>query len=182
MRVVETYNRHDCESAFGLREWLAKLRKQRLDSGVPVPRPAPRVEPEKPEKPEKMERRLLRERLQALAEAMTDDAEKARLRLLAALVEFHDREEKVVWWEMFRLRDLQADELIDEPQALAGLVEVDAEPGGGKQVRRYRYPEQVLDLKGEERVYRLDRHRQGVRHPGHPHSRISSRSTPSRCA
>lgn len=156
--IVETYNRHDCESALGLRDWLEKLREQRIAEGVAVPRPT-RVEgPLTPEveKDDKLERRLLRERLQKLAETMTDEAEKARMRLLAAIVEFHDREEKVVWWEKFRLQDLSVDELAEEPQALIGLEEVPNEEGDTALTRRYRYPEQFLELKGGENVYRLD--------------------------
>ncbi len=154
--VVETYNRHDCESAFGLREWLEDLRKQRIAAGVELPRPVLKTQPPDAENPNKVERRQLRERLHQRAETMTAAADKQRIRLLAALVEFHDREEKVVYWEKFRLRDLQVDELIDEPQALSGLREIPSEEGDTKLTRRYAYPEQTLDLKGDEKVYRLD--------------------------
>ena len=41
--------------------------------------------------------------------------------LLAQMLEFHHREDKAVWWEYFRLRDLTDEELLDERAALSGL-------------------------------------------------------------
>ena len=41
--------------------------------------------------------------------------------LLAYLLDWHRREDKAAWWEYFRLRELPEEDLLDEPQAIAGL-------------------------------------------------------------
>ena len=43
------------------------------------------------------------------------------LRLLAYLIDWHYREDKVAWWEFFRLRDLPDEDLFDERSAVTGL-------------------------------------------------------------
>ena len=66
----------------------------------------------------------------------------------------HHREDKVVWWEYFRLVGLSDDELIDEPAAVAGLEFVGrvrdvlhATTGKptGSVVDRYAYPPQECE-------------------------------------
>jgi uncharacterized protein len=57
--------------------------------------------------------------------------------LLANLLDWHRREEKSVWWDYFRLAELGADELLDEPAGLSP-------------VHRYSFPPQDTDLRGEE--------------------------------
>jgi hypothetical protein len=42
--------------------------------------------------------------------------------LLAQLLEWHRREDKSMWWEYYRLCSLSDDELIEDKNALGGLV------------------------------------------------------------
>ena len=51
-----------------------------------------------------------------MSEEDRDGEQQARW-VLANILDWHRREEKAVWWEYFRLRELTADELLDE-QAL----------------------------------------------------------------
>jgi predicted RecB family nuclease len=144
-RRVEAYNRDDCVSAIGLRGWLESLRGD-------LPRP---VEGGDGEPEEKLAGRLARvkEVAAALVAGVADDPaarsseEQARW-LLAQMLDYHRREEKVAWWEFFRLCSLTGEELIDERAGLGGL-EYEAQVGMSKRklpVHRYRFPEQDSEI------------------------------------
>ena len=71
--------------------------------------------------------------------------------ILAHVLDWHRREDKVVWWEFFRLADLDADELLDERAALSGLVFVDRVGGTLRApIDRYSFPPQETDIRGGE--------------------------------
>ena len=46
--------------------------------------------------------------------------------LLANVLDWHRREDKAVWWEYFRLKELPAEELLDERSAVSGLTFLEA--------------------------------------------------------
>ena len=112
--VVANYNKDDCLSTLGLRDWLEERRAWLIENGIDVPRPeAPSGEPSE----------MLsawQEKINALVTQLTDGVppdvmertpeEHARW-LLAHSLDWHRREQKAVWWEFFRLRDLSADDL-----------------------------------------------------------------------
>jgi predicted RecB family nuclease len=154
--VVQGYNEDDCRSTAGLRDWLETLRAELIAGGAPDERP----EPKTTEAIEKVTQRLEAER--ALAASLTDgvpadplersDEQSARW-LLAQLIGWHRREDKASFHEGYRLRDLSADELIDERCALSGLVfEKEIEPGPTP-VHRYRFPAQETELRGGEPLF-----------------------------
>lgn len=58
---------------------------------------------------------------QATRDVVDRSAEQLARWLLAYLLDWHRREDKAVWWEYFRLKDLPEQDLFDEGQALAGL-------------------------------------------------------------
>ncbi len=158
MDVVRDYNRDDCFATWELRDWLEGLRsEEERRANTSFARPQVVVKPPADEKREAAKKRAreLRERLAAMADKTTGE-ESAALRLLANLVEFHIREEKVVWWELFRLRDLPAKEVEDEPHALAGLTPLPAEPDDNPLWRRYAYPPQVVDVRVGDDAYRVN--------------------------
>ena len=67
------------------------------------------------------------------------------------MLEFHRREDKVTWWEFYRLRDLaDEDDLLDERAVVTGLKFVKRTPPKGKRAKaptdRYSYP--VAGLRG----------------------------------
>src|SRR5690606_8937923 len=106
-----------------LRTWLEELRVEAEQrAGAPIPRPAPVAAKAN----EKLEERLAR--IRAVSDALTarlpverDRAQQAQW-ILAQLLEWHRREDKVDWWEFFRLNDMTAEELLDQRAGLAGLV------------------------------------------------------------
>ena len=80
--------------------------------------------------------------------------------LLAYMLDWHRREDKAGWHEYFRLREMPEEDLFDEPQALAGLLQVErlgvvtnkktGKPTGSV-IDRYQYPIQEMEIgrKGE---------------------------------
>ena len=150
-RAVQDYNRDDCLSTLGLRDWLEGVRNEQIESGARIERPAAgEGDPSEAIS-------AWQERVNALSERLTGDVpvdsedrtdgQQARW-LLANIADWHRREDKSVWWEYFRLSDLSADDLIDERNALADLEFVDAVGGTARApVHRYRFPAQETDLR-----------------------------------
>ncbi len=151
--LVEAYNRDDCASASGLRAWLEAGRAALERSGVPVPRPVPAGDGQPADRiTERLARvRSVADRLVAglSPDAGERDADEQARWLLASILEYHRREEKVAWWESFRLRELTSEELIEERAGLGGLEYVGRvdESATGLPIHRYRFPEQESDVK-----------------------------------
>jgi predicted RecB family nuclease len=154
--TVSGYNRDDCISALALHQWLESLREQaEKESGWPVPRP----DPPTPEVSEDLKGRLAQ--IRAVADALTADLPVERTPaqeacwVLAQLLEWHRREEKVAWWEYFRLNDMPADELLDDAAGLAGLKFLDRleKTSRGVVVDRYSFPPQDTDIRSDREVY-----------------------------
>ena len=141
-RILRGYNEDDCRSTHALRDWLEHRREDLASTlAEDLPRPLP---PELEEDKSDPEVRKLRG---ALLDGLPDEAsrsleEQARA-LIADLLGFHRREDKPKWWRYFHLRGLSEDELLEQPDAVAGL-EFD---GVGEKVQkstlyRYRFPAQ----------------------------------------
>jgi predicted RecB family nuclease len=148
--AVEAYNRDDCLSARGLRNWLEHLRASLENKGTIVPRP----EILSGEPSEAVDERS--QKIQELVAKLASDvpserderSEEQHARwLLANMLEWHRREDKCVWWEFFRLRDLPEDELLDERAALSDLKFVKT-LGGTKKcpLDRYSFPAQDTEI------------------------------------
>src|SRR6185503_18160992 len=99
-------------------------RDEQIAAGILIPRPP--LSPDEPsEEVSERQQRVDALRMRLLEGVPPDPGsrgpqEQARY-LLAYLLDWHYREDKVVWWEYFRLLGLSAEELIDEPNAVAGL-------------------------------------------------------------
>ena len=157
LRTIADYNRDDCVSTWRLREWLEQLRSElEAKLGSSIPRP----EPKSGAPSEELEAQLteitsLKERLTAdLPEDESDwTSEQRACWLLAQLLEWHRREDKSKWWEYYRLCDLSDDELLEDKNALGGLVyQGVVEETKGSFVHRYSFPiqdhtiDRALDL------------------------------------
>ncbi len=146
--AVEGYNRDDVRSTYELQRWLESIR--------PVDTPRPVIEPGEPaETVGEREARVLalRERLLSSASETT--------RLIAYLLDWHRRENKAEWWEYFRLKDLDADALLDERKAVSKLEFAESlgpviSEKTGKPTKsvidRYRFPLQDCDVKAGDKL------------------------------
>jgi uncharacterized protein len=153
--TVQGYNEDDCASTIALQSWLEERRSELVEEGIEVPRPA-RAQDQ--EKEELSERQLA---IQELIERLTADVpvdvdertEEQQARwVLAYLLEWHWREEKASWWEFFRLKELSAEELIDERAALSHLTYAATldQTARGIPTDRYHFVQQDTDLRGGE--------------------------------
>lgn len=150
-QTVETYNKDDCVSTQRLRDWLEKRRAELVAEGSVIPRPLPGEAAPAQSVAEWLE--LIGPLVGALCSDVPVDAaertpEQHARWLLAQMLEWHRREDKAVWWELFRLSDLTAEDLLDERAGLSGLEFVGT-VGGTPQcpVHRYRFPLQDADIR-----------------------------------
>ena len=149
--IVAGYNRDDCLSAKALRDWLETVRSQLIAQGAAIERPAAQSAEPTPEVGERQQR------VAALIEQLTNDVpaegsvrspEQQARWILANTLDWHRRELKTVWWELFRLSDLSAEDLLDERTALSGLEYVEDAGGTTKApIQRYRFPPQETELR-----------------------------------
>jgi uncharacterized protein len=156
-QVVTTYNRDDCLSALHLYRWLESVRADLVMQGQEIPRP-PIGDGLPGEKLEERGREV-REVMDALLEGVPPDRddrseEQQAQWLLATMLEWHRREDKSVFWERFRLRELSDEALLDEKAALSGLrrvgpkgVAARGKAATGKPVHRYTFPAQETSIR-----------------------------------
>lgn len=152
--TVLAYNKDDCRSARSLRGWLEHLRGTIVDGGTEVPRP-----PASDGAPSENITDWIA-RINALIDRLTVDVPAAREErtdeqqgrwLLANILDWHRREEKAIWWELFRLSDLSAEDLLDERAGISGLTFVGAAGGTAQApIHRYAFPPQETELRGDE--------------------------------
>jgi len=153
--TVHGYNADDCFAAAALREWLEGLRSQLVSQGQEIPRPTHRQEGPSEELNEQARR--VRELVTRLTHDVPIDPD-ARTKeqqarwVLAYILEWHRRENKAVWWEFFRLRDLTSDELVGERAAISKLsfINTVSLSPRGIPTDRYRFEQQDTDLRGDE--------------------------------
>jgi predicted RecB family nuclease len=154
--AIKGYNRDDCASTEGLRDWLEALRAKLIGEGAAIDRPAVADAEISPEL-DAWQKRVAAVSAR-LVDGVPDDAsertvdQQARW-LLASLLDWHGREKKAVWWEYFRLRNLSVDDLLHERDGLAGL-EFIAQVGGTAKVpvHRYKFALQDTDIRPEDEL------------------------------
>ncbi|AZO28378.1 TM0106 family RecB-like putative nuclease [Mesorhizobium sp. M1B.F.Ca.ET.045.04.1.1] len=153
--TVRGYNEDDCLSTAALRSWLEDRRAEFISAGVDVPRPAAGDDGAPNENVTAWLARIapvIEQLLQGIPDDPADRSEEQHARwLLANLLDWHRREAKATWWELFRLAAVSAEELLDERVGLSGLVFVGAAGGTARApIHRYSYPKQETSLRGGE--------------------------------
>ncbi len=100
---IEAYNKDDCDSTLGLRDWFEARRSEVEANGGPLPRPSA-PEPDTADLEEQLAE------VDALSVALTNgipiepdqrSADEQGRWLLAQLLSWHRREEKPAWWRYF---------------------------------------------------------------------------------
>jgi predicted RecB family nuclease len=125
--AIRAYNEEDCTSTLSLRDWLSDTMRPEAERQYGVAFEDLREpEPEAQHGPPKWMPDAL-----AVIEPLTDglpahgdedDIGQAERRLLAHLLLYHWREGKPAWWRYFDLRGKPLDELLEDHDAIAGLV------------------------------------------------------------
>ena len=166
--IIEGYNQDDCRATERLRRWLEDLRTARVAEGRNIPRPVPKdtAPSEEIAAHQKRTKALFESLTKGLpAEPACRNREQAARWLLAHALDWHRREEKVKWWEFFRMKDLSEEELYDEKTAVAGLSHVRRMPKSSPRERapidRYQYPSQECAIRRGDTLYMLDEQKFG---------------------
>ncbi len=167
-RVVQGYNEDDCCATAQLRQWLEVLRLEIIAGGTEIPRP------EAQEMAASDDVTAQQQRVAALFDALTRDlptepknrtSEQAARWLLAHALDWHRREEKVKWWEFFRMKEFSDEELLDEKNALAGLSlrqrMLKMSPRERAPIDQYHYPPQECSIRPGDKLFTLDENKFG---------------------
>jgi predicted RecB family nuclease len=155
--VMEGYNGEDCFSTAALRDWLEAERAKAMAAGASIPRPALGDGAPSEELDERQKR------VAALTAQLTANipvnrsertAEQAAVWMLAQLLDWHRRENKAAWWEYYRLKDLDDNELLEERAGLAGLRHITRISMDKKiAVDRYSFVKQETEVRCDKDVY-----------------------------
>ncbi len=126
LRDLADYNRDDCLSTRGLRDWLEDRRLEAQERfGVAFERPP--LGSGLPSEAQVATAEETLRRVAALTGGITVDPDRrtdedAARWLLAALLDWHRRDARQAWWDYFRLRELPIDDLVGETEPLGGLI------------------------------------------------------------
>lgn len=136
LAAIESYNKDDVDSTRELHDWLELQRRELEAVHGALPRPSwVTAEPD----PKVTE-------AQAAELELADRLHDAGHELLGDLVGWHRREDKPSWWEVFRLRTLDREALIEDGSALGGLS-YERYVGREKKSHLYEYSSPVQDTK-----------------------------------
>jgi uncharacterized protein len=154
---LETYNRVDCDSTRRLQDWLEERRSEYSTTfGSPPPRPLPADSQASEGVTEEMsENGELNTRLDSLADQL-DEGPAHATRLLGELLDWYRREAKPKWWRFFdRVLYCDADDLLEDPEAIAGLEYVgEVRRVARSIVHQYRFdPDQPYKLVAGQQVH-----------------------------
>lgn len=147
--AIDAYNRDDVRSTLDLHDWLEERREEVEGEHGSQPRPSEVEEEPKPIGESERYEADLAERLRT-----------SGYEVMAGLVQYHRREARPAWWEVFRLGDLDDDELVDDGTAL-GRLSGPTEIGVVKKSHLYEYsfPSQDTRIGAGEVALDVDTHR-----------------------
>lgn len=155
--IVQGYNAEDCVATVALRDWLEGLRAGiERERGIALPRPLPREggpSERVVEVSAEVAGLVARLREGVAADPQLRDADTRARWLLSNLLDFHRREDKVTFWEKYRLAGLPEDEREDAREVLSGLTWIDSRKVDRSQVHRYRFEPQESALRVGGEVY-----------------------------
>ena len=157
LESIRQYNEEDCRSTWQLRDWLLSLRPGDLPWFAAIAAESKQPARAKSDKTVEHELRLERfhERLVANPENRDLDPELANL--VDSLLDFYRRAAKPQWWAIFDRREADLEDLIEDPEVIAGLYDPEyVGEGDRSSIYRYRYPDQDFKVRTGDRPLRLD--------------------------
>ncbi|MGY1988048.1 TM0106 family RecB-like putative nuclease [Blastococcus sp. SYSU DS0669] len=144
---IEAYNKDDVDSTRELHDWLEQQRAELEALHGPLPRPSVSVVAPDAKVTE----------AQAAEQELTDRLHAAGHELLGDLVGWHRREDRPAWWEVYRLQDLDAEELERDGTALGGLTFVRyLGPEKKSSLYEYMFPVQDTKLSAGDEAFDVD--------------------------
>ena len=154
--AIQLYNQDDCYSTLNLHLWLEKERELLVSIGNVISRPIAN----EVEVPASVNAHL--ERITPIYNALMQDIpldinernkEQQARYILANMLDWYRREEKSFWWEFFRIKELEPDELLDEKTVLTYLQFTgQSVPDKRSFVDTYKFPNQECELRPGNKV------------------------------
>lgn len=157
LESIRQYNEEDCRSTWKLRDWLLSLRPGYLPWFAAAATESKQPVRGKSDKMLAHEQRLeeFHDRLVGRPENPDLDPELAGS--VDSLLDFYRRAAKPQWWALFDRREGELEELIEDPEVIAGLHDPEYVRHGERYgIYRYRYPEQDFKVRSGDRAVRLD--------------------------
>ena len=147
LKGIRDYNEDDCVSTYQLAEWLRKIRPPSSNSSRQV------IQPQISDQETEDQRSPAPHPSIAVLNTLRLSSDPSAP-LLADLLEFHRRESKPFWWNLFDRQSTLDSDLVDDPQSLVGLS-AEGSPQLVKQslVQAYRFdPKQECKLEKSKPV------------------------------
>lgn len=157
LESIRQYNEEDCRSTWQLRDWLLSLRPGDLPWFATAAAESKQPARAKSDKTLEHEKCLeeFHERLVVRPENPDLDPELANS--VDSLLDFYRRAAKPQWWAIFDRREMDLDELIEDPEVIAGLYDPEYVSDGERyEIYRYRFPEQDFKVRSSDWPLRLD--------------------------
>lgn len=160
LESIRLYNEDDCRSTWQLREWLLTMRPAGLSWFSKAA-----VEEAKTKKPvrQKSDKTIEHEESLALfyerlvSNPVNSSLDKELAKLIHQLLDFHRRADKPVWWSLFDRQGAEFEELLEDPEVIAGLHSPELiGPSDRYEVYRYSFPEQDFKVRSGQSAKRLD--------------------------
>ncbi len=153
--ALEGYNREDCFSTAGLRDWLEEERRRMVESGTSVPRFIDRDE-KASEGVEEQQTRVAELVEQLTRDVPIDPKKRSKEQqgrwLLAQLLDWHRRDAKPKAWRYFDLRGMDDADLMEEKDAVCGLLWLGKVTSTiGVTADRYSFPSQETNVRPDDR-------------------------------
>lgn len=150
LKLIRDYNEEDCVSTWRLAEWL---RTAQFESTIPY---EPRTEePKQPGQLTTKRAEFAQEILSEISNEPANNGEKWRVHaMLAHLLEFHRREAKPSWRNLFERSQKTEEQLVQDADCLGGLERTGTAPGPLKQSLLYEYrfdPDQESKLRSGDK-------------------------------
>lgn len=139
---ILSYNKVDCDSTLELTDWL---RERQRDAGIeyePKPPVVAREEQPKGGSSSKVRCAELAAELRDKQTTFTNEEDAALNELISHLLQFHEREERPLWWQLYDRAAKNHDELVDDADSLGFLKRTATprvEPDGRRRAFLYEY-------------------------------------------
>ena len=139
LKDIADYNKQDCISIYLLRDWLLNLKTNHSPVKDPI---GEEIQAER----ERKDWEIRYEEYQEALNIHKNPSEKNKH--TSYLLEFHNRENKPQWWSLFDRQDKFENELIEDPECIGGLQQID-DPYKEKHrsASIYKFPPQDYKLK-----------------------------------
>ena len=165
LESIRIYNEDDCRSTWQLRDWLLTLRPEGMPwfSVREAASSGKKPVKAKSDKTIEHEARLEDFHRRLIVHPENQNLEPELASLIDSLLDFYRRSAKPAWWALFERQQAEFEDLIEDPEVVAGLNSPELVGSGDRHdVYRYFYPEQDFKIRAGSYVNRLDNLKQVV--------------------